>query len=428
MRYETEPGEYAQMDWGEFGQVNHYGRVCKLYGFSLVLGYSRALYVEFTVDTGLVTLMRCHQRAFEYFEGVPQKMLYDNLKTVVKWHLRDSGSDLKEVHFNETFLRFAKHHGFLPQACAPFAPHEKGKVENTIGYVRSSFFVGSAAKDLRDWNQQVRTWLDTIANPRVHGTTREVPFARLVSERSALRPLAGPAFDTSVVELRRVHKDCTFSFGGNYYSAPHSLVGQRVTLQVDETQLRILAAGQVQAAHSLHHGRGQRIIDPRHYEGIHRPRGSALSRYVDLFARWGSTGQAFVRGLLASRPADPYYHLGHVATLAADYPTDTGIAVFTRCLRFQAFEFQTVKRLLSEGSNVGLETVPVAGTHTTASPTHAGAAESAPAVNSVHAWPAAEDVQCRPLSIYDVVTTAPHPPERQRTTAIDPEVSAPWPI
>ena len=349
---------------------------------------------------------------------MPQKILYDNLKTVVKWHLRDSASDLKEVHFNETFLRFAKHYGFAPKACAPYAPHEKGKVENTIGYLRSSFFVGNVANDLADWNQQVRTWLDTIANPRVHGTTGAVPFERLVSERLRLRPLAGPAYDTCVVEQRKVHKDCTFSFGGNYYSAPHRLVGQRVTVQADETQLRIFADGQVQARHALDRGRGQRIIDLRHYEGIPRPRGSALSRYETLFARWGATGHAFVRGLLASRPADPYYHLGHVATLAADYPTDTGIAVFTRCLRFQAFEFQTVKRLL-------LETVRIAATY-------AGAAASTPAVNSLHAGSAATDVQCRPLSVYDVVTPEPHLPECHRSNATpatpEPEVSSSWPI
>ena len=257
----------------------------------------------------------------------------------------------------------------------------------------------------------------------MHGTTGEIPFERLVGERQVLRRLAGPAYDTALVELRKVHKDCTFSFAGNYYSAPHRLVGQRVTVKADETQLRIFADGQVQAMHALGRGRGQRIIDLRHYEGIRRPRGSAVSRYETLFARWGSTGHAFVRGLLASRPADPYYHLGHVATLAADYPTDTAIAVFTRCLQYQAFEFQTVKRLL-------LETVKVAGD----SSPRAGPAESTAAVNSLHAGAAATDVQCRPLSVYDVVTNgAPPPdgepgPQRPRTPAAAKEVSASWPI
>lgn len=387
LRYETKPGECAQMDWGEFGRVQHYGRDCKLYAFALVLGYSRAVYVEFTVDTSRFTLMRCHERAFEYLGGVPQKILYDNLKTVVKWHLRDSESSTKEIHFNEDFLRFARHYCFLPQACAPYAPHEKGKVENTIGYLRSSFFVGREAQGLKDWNLEARTWLDTIANLRVHGTTREVPFERLQRERSALLALPGPAYDTAVLERRQVHKDCTFSFGGNYYSAPHTLVGQRITLRADETHLKILADGKVLAVHSLCPYRGKRIIDPSHYEGIARPRGSALSRYLVLFERWGQAGEAFVRGLIASRPADPYYHLGKVATLAADYATNTGIEVFTRCLQYQAFEFQTVKRLLLEKA---------AGE---------GQAESAPAsVQSVQAWAQAEDVQRRPLSVYDAVT------------------------
>lgn len=433
LRFETDPGEYAQMDWGEFGTVNHYGRKCKLYGFALVLCYSRMLYVEFTTDTTLVTLMRCHQHAFEYFGGLPQKIAYDNMKTVVQWHLVDSQSKLNEVHFNDAFMRFCNHYGFLPRACAPYSPHEKGKVENSIGYVRSSFFVGTEAEEVRDWNLKVTTWLDTVANVRVHGTTGEVPLERLKGEQSRLRPLPGTVYETAISEERKVHKDCTLSFQGNTYSVPHALVGRRVTLKADTTHVRVFADGKLHAVHDLCQYRGKRIIDQTHYEGIARPRQSSASHYVKLFEPWGSVGEAFVRGLIAARLSDPYSHLQKVATLSADYPTEAVVAVLQRSLHFQAFEYKTVKRLLQEGADsqspragqgklfpegLGIfDLPPSSGTDlpdVASRSNRDGAIGGIPAGGGDHTVkvqcrycpPQAEEVQQRPLSVYDVVTHA----------------------
>src|SRR5664279_4562860 len=83
MRYETEPGQQAQVDWSSFGYTSVEGRQQRLYAFVMTLGYSRMLYVEFTTSTESSTWLRCHQRAFEYFGGVPREILHDNLKTAV---------------------------------------------------------------------------------------------------------------------------------------------------------------------------------------------------------------------------------------------------------------------------------------------------------------------------------------------------------
>ncbi|WP_342415486.1 IS21 family transposase [Paenibacillus sp. FSL R10-2782] len=126
-RFETQPGEQAQVDWGHF-RVDHDGRMKRLYAFAMVLGYSQAMYVKFTVDERLDTLMGCHTRVFEYFGGMTRHYLYDNMKTVV------TGQDESgETIWNEPFARIAKHYGFTLRRCKPYRPRTKGNAENGVG-------------------------------------------------------------------------------------------------------------------------------------------------------------------------------------------------------------------------------------------------------------------------------------------------------
>ena len=127
VRFETAPGEQGQVDWGHFGFITHHGRTCRLYGFVMTLGWSRASYLRFTVSLDSTWFIRCHLHAFAYLGGVPKRLLSDNLKSVVVWR------DAEEVvHWNARFLDFADVAGFSPQACKPYRPQTKGKVENGV--------------------------------------------------------------------------------------------------------------------------------------------------------------------------------------------------------------------------------------------------------------------------------------------------------
>jgi transposase len=177
VRFETEPGEQAQVDWAHFGTIEHRGRQRARYAFLCTLGWSRALHLEFTVSTQTVAFLRCHVHAFRALGGVPRRILYDNLKSVVLD--RTPGGPGGAVHWNPTFLDFADYYGFGPQACRPYRAQTKGKVERGVGYVRGDFWQGMAQgvtfTDLADLNRQAREWAATVANRRVHGTTGAVP-------------------------------------------------------------------------------------------------------------------------------------------------------------------------------------------------------------------------------------------------------------
>ena len=262
VRFETEPGQQAQVDWGSFGTIDHFGRQRRLYAFVTALGWSRAMYIEFTVSMDETWWLCCHLHAFRYFGGVPQEILHDNLKTAVLERTADG-----IIHWHPRYLDFARYYGFSPRACRPYPAQTKGKVESGVKYVRGNFWSGLFFDDLADLNQQGRGWLDHVANVRVHGTTGEVPFVRLTQE--ALQPLAGkPDYDTSLVCYRRSTKDCLVSYEGNYYSVPASHAQQRLLLKETEGgELGIYALdGEELARHCLLMGHKQQSIIASHYQ------------------------------------------------------------------------------------------------------------------------------------------------------------------
>ena len=135
-RLETLPGEQAQVDWANCGTIKIGNAVRKLSAFVMVLSYSRMMYAEFTLSQCLEDFLQAHLRAFRFFEGVPEKGLYDNLKAVCLTRL---GADIR---FNPRFLEFSGHYLFAPVLCQPAHSNEKGKVERGIRYLRSSFLDG----------------------------------------------------------------------------------------------------------------------------------------------------------------------------------------------------------------------------------------------------------------------------------------------
>ncbi len=189
IRFETNPGEQVQVDWGHFRYKN-----TVLYAFVAIAGYSRLAFVYFTTDTKVPALLKCHQLLFEHLGGVPKHCLYDNMKTVVvARNAYGSGQHRLQPEFND----FAKHYGFMPRLCQPYRAKTKGKVERFIRYLRHSFFVPLVGRlssahlslDAETANLEVRYWLDEVANAREHATTQLVPQEQFKKEQAYFTPL-----------------------------------------------------------------------------------------------------------------------------------------------------------------------------------------------------------------------------------------------
>jgi transposase len=216
-RFETAPGKQAQVDWGDFGRIwdESEGRWRRLYAFVFTLGYSRAMYLEFTTSCDTEHFLACHLNAFAAL-GIPEKILYDNLKTATLGRKTD-GTPILPARF----LDFALMHGFTPSFCKPYRARTKGKVERSVGYVRGNFWVRIAHEvkagtlELVGVNERATNWICEVANARVHGTHGEVVARRLDEERPLLTALAGrPRFDTDYHSIRRVGRDGRLSYDG----------------------------------------------------------------------------------------------------------------------------------------------------------------------------------------------------------------------
>jgi transposase len=226
-RFETVPGEQAQLDWGECGTVLVDGQRRKLYVLVMVLGYSRMTYARFTTSTRLPVLLDCLRRAF-HTHGIPSELLVDNMKQAVDQHDTTTGT----VRWNAKFLDFMEHFGVVPAASPPYWPRVKGKVERGVGYLKTSFLEGRCFSDLEDLNRQLEHWLDTVANVRIHGTTGERPVDRYAIELEHLRPASAvPAYDVRPLALRKVPADCHVSFEGVRYSVPPEACGHTITVR-----------------------------------------------------------------------------------------------------------------------------------------------------------------------------------------------------
>jgi transposase len=280
LRVEFEPGEQAQVDWALFGHMRVGATQRKLSLFSMVLSWSRAIFVDFCFDQRMETFCRMHRRALEFFGGVPKRIVYDNLKSVVVDRV---GSTIK---FNARFLGFAGHYLFEATAAPVRYPQFKGRVEDSVKYVRQSFFYGRSFGSLADLRAQAREWCLKTANQRLHATTRERPSERLLVEHARLRPLPPHPFDTDVVMPLVVTKEACVRFDANSYSVPPEHVGKTVHLRADDDTVRVIIDGAEVARHARCWDRRRHIEDPAHLESLlaHRKAARGPKARERLFA------------------------------------------------------------------------------------------------------------------------------------------------
>ncbi len=232
LRYETLPGEQAQVDWGEkkIKDVKT-GIIKKVYIFCMTLCWSRVRFVHFVPKQDMYHFLLCHKLAFQYFGGVTREILYDQNRCV----LLKPG--FRDIEFNRKFLDFAHHYGFIPRACKPYRAQTKGKVENLVKYVKRNFLCIQSTYHIPVLNQKKKGWLEHI-NGKVHSTTGEIPMKRLPHEALlAIEDIAD--YDLYYMETRKVFNDCTFSFKSRRYSVPPEYIGRFVTIKYRPERQRI---------------------------------------------------------------------------------------------------------------------------------------------------------------------------------------------
>lgn len=267
VRYETAPGEQAQIDFGIYRYQGADGSVQRVYAFVMVLAWSRAMYVEFIARADLASFLRCHWNALGYFGGVPDRCLYDNAKVVVLG--RDEAGN--PMHPPE-FIDFALRAGFAIQLCRPYRAQTKGRVESGIKYVRGNLWPTVRFHDLDDLNRQAQVWLDTVANVRVHGTTGKRPVDQLRAERPCLHALPQTErIEPYLWQVRKVGRDGFVRFERASYGVPWQWAGREVQVRQREELIEIWAEHERLAVHPRSTRKGERFALPGQWAGLGQP-------------------------------------------------------------------------------------------------------------------------------------------------------------
>jgi transposase len=341
VRFETGPGQQAQMDWAEYDlDFAQEGRR-RVYLFSYLLAYSRRQYFYFTESLDFAATVREHVRAFEHLGGVAATCLYDNQKVVVNcW-------DGDQPVYNTRFLAFATHHGFRPIACRPRRPETKGKVERPFQYAETNLLNGRTFASLAHLNEVRGHWLAEVADVHVHRTTGRPPVDLHAEERPHLLPLPANPYDTAEVVYRSVDVEGFVTYRHNQYSVPWQYIGHVLPLRISDDELIVYGLQLDELARHLpfpRHVSRQRRIAPEH-----RPEQDRRQQYESLrqtFAELGPIGQRFFEGLLAAHRQGKA-QARQILALRAHYHQHDLIAALERATRYGAFSPQAVERILS---------------------------------------------------------------------------------
>lgn len=259
-RIERDPGTEAQVDFGSGALVTTpEGETFRPHLLRVVLSHSRKAYSEVFRRQTTENFIRGLENAFRALGGVPATLVIDNLKAAVR------RVDWFDPDLNPKVREFAAHYGTVFLPTRPAMPRHKGKVEAGVKYAQSNALRGRRFTSLAEQNQFLAEWERSIADTRIHGTTRQ-QVGRLFEEveRPALKPLPDSLFPVFVEAPRTVHRDGHVAFEHAYYSVPPEYVGVNVWVRADLRLVRIFNPRMEPIAVHTRHEPGRFATDPAH--------------------------------------------------------------------------------------------------------------------------------------------------------------------
>ena len=256
-RFEAEPGEQVQIDYGKMGLI--YDPLAKknrtVYAFIGTLGYSRHKFIEFVFSQNQQSFAQSHVRMFNFFGGVPRVIYLDNLKTgVIK-------PDLYEPTINKAYAELAEHYGCFLNPCRPGKPKDKPIVERDVQTVREEFKKLKARDNkvtIHQANESIINWLVNKYGQKNHGTTGLKPYEEFVSaEKSNLLDLPAGEFKAAYWVKAKVHPDHFIQVRKKSYSVPSEYIRKEVMVKLSDTQVYIYFENELIKIHSIPKGARQ---------------------------------------------------------------------------------------------------------------------------------------------------------------------------
>jgi transposase len=341
------PGEVAQVDFGSGPKLVDpvTGEIYSTWFFVMTLAFSRHQYAEIVKDQKIATWLGCHRRAFEFFGGVPEKVVIDNLKSAITKACR------RDPQVQRSYAEFAEGYGFLISPCPPGEPKKKGRVEAGVKYIKRNFLPLREFRDLTDANRQLREWIMGTAGNRIHGTTKQKPLTLFAeAEKHLLNPLPDNPPELAVWAQLKLHGNCHLQFEKCFYSAPYRLVHKKLWVKATEKTVKIYHDHELVAIHPRKHRPGDKSTIPDHLP----PEAVA---YLMRDPQWclkqadaiGTGCKKVIKALFANRVLDNLRAAQGVIGLAEKYGKARLEAACHRALDFDSPKYITVKTILVKG-------------------------------------------------------------------------------
>lgn len=323
-----EPGKDAQVDFGEsYARIG--GELLKLHGFEMRMNFSRKKFVMFFQSTDKEAFMEGHVRAFEHFNGVVERISYDNLGAAVA----QIGKG-KKRGLTKEFKELKGYYNFNPHFCQPGieGAHEKGGVENGIGFARRNWMVPVPEFDsLDELNAYILDKCREDDSRTVAGQSETISDAWL-KEVEFLLPLPARPFDPAVQQTVMVDLYCTVPFKNNHYSVPPQYVGKTMTIRSYWNRVEISTGLEKVTEHPRSYGKDEYILRPEHYLDLLERRPHAIPYARPLIQHeWPDGYWDFYRKMVASvGPSDAGRDFIRVLRCHVQYGGALVSAVLTR--------------------------------------------------------------------------------------------------
>jgi transposase len=348
VRLEVAPGAEAQVDFGLMGDLWDplMRKNRKVWLFLMTLAHSRFAYGELVFSQDIPTWVGCHRRAFQYFGGVPAKILLDNLKSAI---IKACQCD---PLVQKTYLKLAEHYGFVISPCRVATPRHKGKVERGVPYVRNAFWKGREIRDLVTANAELREWNMNQAGLRDHGTTRQQPRVVFETvEKQALLPLPEKPFDLVTFKMAKVHPDCHVTVEGAYYSVPFRYTGRELLVHLTNNMIDLYLNHELVASHTRTYRKGHRTTVLAHYP----PEKAAFLEHQPQWClaeseKVGPATHELIRQLLLEgHPYDNLRKAQNILGLQRKYLPAQIEAACQRALKYDTTTYISIKNILARG-------------------------------------------------------------------------------
>lgn len=342
-RIESEPGQEAQVDFGQGAWVVEDGRRRRPYVLRVVLSHSRKGYSEALWHQTTENFIRGLENAFRHFGGVTRTLVIDNLRAAVK------KVDWFEPELNPKVVAFCEHYGTVILPTKPGMPRHKGKVESGVNYVQENGLAGKEFTSLGGQNLHLAHWEETVADTRIHGTTRQqVGVHFLTVEKPALLPLPASLFPVFNEAPRKVHRDGYVEVEKAYYSVPPEYVRRSVWARWDAKMVRLFNDRMEAIAVHVRAQPGKFRTDPAH---IHSHKRTLIERgaewILDRCRLLGQGAGTWAESLYQQRGPESLRVLQGLLALAEKHPAPQLDQACQLALTHGAWRLRDLRELLA---------------------------------------------------------------------------------